>query len=61
MLHTIDSETPFGVVFIEFLDPGDIPYWDGSCKIITWLDCMTDFGIGSSSEMKEITSDQSAL
>ena len=47
MLRTIDSYTPFSVVFIEFWEPGNIPDWYVSRKIITFLDCMTGFGIGA--------------
>ena len=46
LLHTIESDTPFDVVFLDFLEPGDIPDWDGYRKILTCLDCMTGFGIG---------------
>ena len=46
MLHTIESDTPFDVVFIEFWEPGDIPDRDGSRKILTCLDCMTLFSLG---------------
>ena len=58
ILHTIESDTPYGVVFLDFWEPGDIPYWDGSCKIKTCLDCMTVFRLGLSSGLKEITSYQ---
>ena len=45
MFHTIDSDTPFDVVFLYFWGPGDIPYQDGSKNIIKLLDCITEFGI----------------
>ena len=45
MIHIIDSDTLFDVVFLDFWEPGDIPYWGGYCKIITCLDFMTGFGI----------------
>ena len=37
----IESDTPFDVAFMDFWGPGDIPYWDGSLKILTCLDFMT--------------------
>ena len=59
-LQTIDPETPFGVEFIDFWEPGDTLDQYGSRKILTGLDCMTVFGIGPATGMKEITSDQAA-
>ena len=56
MLQKIDSDTPFDVLFIDFWEPGEIPYQDESCKILTCLDCMTGFGLGAAIELKEITS-----
>ena len=61
MLHTIESDTPFDVVFLDFWEPGDITDLDGSLNILTCLDFMTIFGLGSAIGMKEITSDQAAL
>ena len=58
MLHTIDSDTPLDIVFIDFWETVEIPYWYGSRKIITFLDCMKGFGLVSASRLKEITSDQ---
>ena len=58
MLHAIESDTPCDVVSIDFWDPGDIPDWYGYCKIMTCLDCMTVFGIGSASGLKQIELDQ---
>ena len=52
MLHTIESDTPSDVVFIDFWYPGDIPYLDGSRKILTCLDCMTVFEIGAATGLK---------
>ena len=60
MLQTIESDTPFDVVFIDFWEPGDIPDRYGSCNILTGLYCMTGFGIGAATGLKEITSDQAA-
>ena len=48
------------MVFIEFWKPGDIPYRYGSRKILTCLDCITGFGIGSATRLKEITSYRAA-
>ena len=45
MIHTIVSDTPFDVVFLYFWEPGEIPDFNGSIKIITCLDCMTAFYI----------------
>ena len=58
LLQTIDSDNPFDVVFIDLWEPGDIPDWDGSLKILTCLDCMTGSGIGAATGLKEITSYQ---
>ena len=52
LLQTIDSDTPIDVVFINFLEPGDILYQVGSSKILTYLDCMTGFGLGASTGLK---------
>ena len=52
MLQTIESDNPFDVVFIDFWEPGDIQDWYGYLKILTYLDCMTVLGIGSSTGMK---------
>ena len=60
MLITIESDTPFDMVFIDFWEPGYIPYWEGSRKILPCLDCMTGFGLGAAIGLKEITSDQAA-
>ena len=60
MLHTIESDNPFDVAFIDFWEPGDIPDRYGYRKILTCLDRMKGFGIGASSVMKKITSDQVA-
>ena len=40
LLQTIDSDTPFDVVFIDFCEPGDIPYQYRYRKILSCLDCM---------------------
>ena len=61
MLKTIESDTPFDVVFLDFCEPRDIPDQDGSRKILTLMDCMTVFGIGAATGLKEITSYQAAL
>ena len=61
MLHTIESNKPFNVVFIEFWEPWDIQDHDISRNIITCMGCMTGFGRESSSGLKEITSDHIAL
>ena len=60
MIHTIESDTPFYVVFLDFLEPGYIPDWCGSRKILTCIDCMIGFGLVSVIGIKEITSDQAA-
>ena len=51
-LQTIDSDTPFDVVFLDFWKPGDIPDQEGSIKILTCLDCMTGFGIEAAIGLK---------
>ena len=58
LIQTIDSDTPFDVVFPDFWGPGDIPDQDGSRKILTCLDCMTGFGLWAAIGMEKITSDQ---
>ena len=60
LLHTIDSDTLFDVVLLDFWEPGDITDRGGSCKTLTCLDCMTGFEIGAAIGLKKITSDQSA-
>ena len=35
LLQTIESDTPFDVVFLEFWEPGDISYQYGSSKTLT--------------------------
>ena len=60
MIQTIESDTPSGMLFTDFCEPGDIPDRYGSRKILTCLDCMTGFGIGSDTRLKEIKSDQGA-
>ena len=59
-LQTIESDTPQDVVFLEFWEPEDIPDWGGYQKILTCLYCMIGFGIGAATEMKKITSYQTA-
>ena len=58
MLQTIESDTPFDVVFLDFWGPGDIPYQNGYLKILTFLYCMKGFGVGAATVLKEITSGQ---
>ena len=58
LLQTIESDTPFVLVFLDFWGPGDTLYQDGSCKILTCLDCIIGFGVEAATVMKKITSDQ---
>ena len=58
IIYTIDSDTPFDVVFIEFWGPWDIPDQDGYCKIITYLSCMTVFVLAVAVGLNYITADQ---
>ena len=60
MLQTIESNNTFDVVFLDFWEPGDIRDRDGYFNILTFLDYMTVFGLGSVIGMKEITSDYAA-
>ena len=46
LLHIIDPDNPFDVIFTEFWEPGDIPDQDGSCKILTCLDLWQDSVLG---------------
>ena len=57
IICTIESDTPFDVIFLDFWVTGDIPDQDLSLNILTCLDCMTVFGLGSASGLKKITSD----
>ena len=52
LIQTIESDTPFGVVVLDFWGPEDIPDWYGSRKILSCLDFMTGFGIGAAIGMK---------
>ena len=58
MLHMIELDTPFDVVFLYFWELGNIPYWNGYRNILTCLDCMKGFWLEEASGLKEITSDQ---
>ena len=58
MIHKIESDNPFEVAFIDFWEPGDIPDWDISHKILTCLDCIKGFGIGEDRGPKKIISEQ---
>ena len=60
ILHKIELDTPFEVVFLDFWYIGGIPDWDRPKKVITLWDCMTVYGIVSSSLTKEIISNQVA-
>ena len=60
MLQTMESDNPFDVVFMNFWEPVDIPDRDGYRKILTCLDCITRFGLGDSTILKEITPYQAA-
>ena len=59
-LQTIDSDTPFYVVFLDFWEPGDIPDQDGYRNILSCLDFITAFGLEADTGMKEVTSEQAA-
>ena len=61
LLQTIDSDTPFDVVFLDSWEPGDIPDQYGYRKILSCQDFMTGFGIVADTGMKETTSDQAVL
>ena len=52
IFHTIESDTSFEVVFLDFWKAGEIPYQYGYHKIITYLYCITVFEIGASSGLK---------
>ena len=58
MLHMIESDNPFDVVFPDFWVPRDIPDWYGYRNILTYLDYMSEFWLGESIGLKEISSDQ---
>ena len=45
MLHAIESDTPFDMIFLDFGEPGGIPDRYVSLNIITCLDFMTVFGV----------------
>ena len=46
-LHTIESDTPFDVVFLDFWETGYIQDWDGYRMILKCLDCVIGFGLGA--------------
>ena len=52
LLHTIESDNPFYVVLLGFWEPGYIPVQYGYHKILTFLYCITIFGLGAAIEMK---------
>ena len=52
LLQTIESNTQFDMVFLDFWEPGVIPDWDKSRKILTCLGCMTGFGLVTAIGMK---------
>ena len=52
ILCTVYSDTPFYMVSVDLWEPGDIPDQDGYQNILTCMDCMTGFGLGSASGMK---------
>ena len=54
MIHIIDSDSPFDVVFKYFLGQGDIPDRDGYHKILTCMGCMTGFALVAASGLKKI-------
>ena len=54
LLQTIESDTPFDVVFLDSGEPGDIPNQYVPRKILTFLDCMTGFGIVEDTGMKKL-------
>ena len=60
LLQTIESYTPFYLVFLDFGEPGGIPDHDGYIKTLTFIDCMTGFGLGLSTGIKNIISYQAA-
>ena len=55
LIRIIESDTPFGVILIDFWGPVDIPYQYGYFIIMTYLDDMTVFGLLSASVLKKIT------
>ena len=61
MIHRIELDPPFDVVFPEFWEPGNIPDWDESSKVLKCLDFMRGFGIKPASLLNKITLDQVAL
>ena len=58
MFHTIESDTPFDVVCLDFWEPGDSPDWDELCNIFTCLDFIKGFELGTVIELKEFTPDR---
>ena len=54
MLHNIELDILFDVVFLDFWELGDIPYQDGSRNNLTCLDYMAVLGLGASSGLKEM-------
>ena len=60
LLNTIESDTPFDMLFIYFYKPVYILYRYGPSKILTFLDCMAVFRISESSGIEVIISEQVA-
>ena len=52
MLYMIQSDTPFGVVFIESWKPGGIPDQDRYHNILKCLDFMTGFVLVATSGLQ---------
>ena len=52
LLYTIDTDTPYDLLFLYFWEPVDILYWYIDINILTWLDCMSGFRQGVSIRIK---------
>ena len=46
-LQTLACDVPFDVIFLDIWSPGDVPTSDGTSKMLTLLDCMTSFAMGT--------------
>ena len=52
MLHKIESDAPFAVVFLDFWESGYIPDRGVYFSILPCLYCMTRFMVGAASRLK---------
>jgi hypothetical protein len=47
ILHTLECDVPFDVVFLDIWSPGNMPDKNGTLKVLTFIDCMTGFAMAT--------------